>query len=529
MTQHDNPASARHRPDRESALTARPRGLEELTRHPGLAAAIALAQSATETAPLPKVPSETAPVDLPPAGPQANARGPRRLALWERILIAAVALVLAAIAVSWLFGIRLTYGHGPAHVVVAGPTWAHNSLWHPLVYVVWLVPLGELGLMFLGRMHYQLWFKRAPRGQFRLLLIQITTTGNEALRVNEIIGQIRCYELRMPLQIWVVTEPWGAIVTKAGYPGADRVLVVPETFSARSARKARALEFSRQVRGALGLDTADVKILFNDDDVTPTENYIKTAFAAKYDVCEGVTVPRVHYSTGPLAHFFASHVDDTRTRGCLTYCSVFQGIIGKPLWVHGEGLTATGEAERKVTWDWPVFASEDLTFGQNAAKMGLRWGWFHEYVELTSPWGLKDFFTQRKRWTWGNIHAISRRDVLPLSRAIPLAAKYALDASIVVLSLAGLALRFAGYLPPGSPVYDASKVAVLSWLLMFFYCGWVAAEHKPTSDSRLLHATIAALLSPVSSMLAFIVLVIAVFQGNPRTFEVIRKTRETTP
>jgi hypothetical protein len=97
-----------------------------------------------------------------------------------------------------------------------------------------------------------------------------------------------------------------------------------------------------------------------------------------------------------------------------------------------------------------------------------------------------------------------------------------------MLSLAGLALRFAGYLPAGSPVYDVSKLAILSWLLMFFYCGWVAAEHKPTSDSRLLHATIAALLSPVSSMLAFIVLVIAVFQGNPRTFEVIRKTRETT-
>ena len=74
-----------------------------------------------------------------------------------------------------------------------------------------------------------------------------------------------------------------------------------------------------------------------------------------------------------------------------------------------------------------------------------------------------------------------------------------------------------------------SKLAILSWMLMFFYCGWVAAEQKPTSDSRLLHATIAALLSPVSSMLAFIVLVITVIQGNPHTFEVIRKTRETTP
>lgn len=401
-----------------------------------------------------------------------------------------------------------------------------DSLPKTLIYLVWLVPLGELALLAAGQAHFHLRFRRSRRGQFRLLIIQITTTGNEAARVGEIITQIRGYRLRMPHEIWVVTEPWGNVTTKAGYPGADHVLVVPEGFTARSERKARALEFSRQVRTLRGLDTADVKILYNDDDVTPTASYVRTAFAADYDVCEGITVPRVHYSSRPLAHFLASHVDDSRTRGCLTYCSVFQGVLGKPLWVHGEGLTATGAAERMVTWDWPVFASEDLTFGQNAAKMGLRWGWFHDYVELTSPWGARDFMVQRKRWTWGNIHAIGHRDVLPLSRAVPLAAKYGLDAMIWAGSLTGLVLRFAGYLPSSSSIYDVSKLAILSWLLMFFYCGWVAAEQKPTNDSRFLHATLAALLAPLTSTLAFVVLVAAVFQGNPRTFEVIRKTRE---
>jgi Glycosyl transferase family group 2 len=521
-----NPAAARHHRHGQPASTAPSPGLRELTEHHDLAAQAEVARLATEPWPRAPDPRATVPVDLP-AAPPANERSPRTLALWERLLIIAITSAFAIVVVSFLVGTRLAGAH--VHVVLAGPAWARKIPWRLAIYLAWLVPLGELGLMTLGRVHYLLGFARAPRGRFRLLLVQITTTGNESIRVNEIIAQIRGYDLRMPMEIWVVTEPWGATTTTAGYPGADRVMVVPETFTAKSERKARALEFSRQVRGMLGLDTADVKILFNDDDVTPTESYIKTAFAARYDVCEGITVPRVHYSTGPLAHFFASHVDDTRTRGCLTYCSVFQGIIGKPLWVHGEGLTATGEAERLVTWDWPVFASEDLTFGQNAAKMGLRWGWFHDYVELTSPWGIKDFFTQRKRWTWGNIHAISRRDVLPLSRALPLAAKYALDASIVMLSLAGIALRFLGFLPAGSPIYGVAKLAILSWMLMFFYCGWVAAEHKPTSDSRLLHAAIAALLSPVSSMLAFIVLVITVIQGNPRTFEVIRKTREMTP
>ena len=49
-------------------------------------------------------------------------------------------------------------------------------------------------------------------------------------------------------------------------------------------------------------------------------------------------------------------------------------------------MVITGAAETKVTWNWHAVASEDLIFGQRAAQAGLRWGWFHEYAEVTSPW-----------------------------------------------------------------------------------------------------------------------------------------------
>jgi hypothetical protein len=398
--------------------------------------------------------------------------------------------------------------------------------WRAIIYFVWLVPLIELALLTAGQLYYHLRFKRAPRGRFRLLIIQVTTTGNEVKRVNEIIDQIHGYDLRMPYWVWVVTEPG----KPAFYRGADRVITVPKSFTARSERKARALEYARQVRLAEGLANPDVKILFNDDDVVPTEGYIQTAFIADYDVCEGITAPRVDYGGRPWAHFFACHVDDMRTRGCLVYCSVFQGIFGKPLHVHGEGLTVTGWAESIVTWNWPVFASEDLTFGQNAAKMGLRWGWFHEYVELTSPWTLGDFFTQRKRWIWGNIHAISHRDVLPLSRAIAIALKYVWGAVIVFGSMIGLVLRLSGVLPSSSPIYDVSKLAILTWLGVFFACGWIGTGSKffrRTDDSRMLSALGAVVMAPISSIMTLVVIVVSLIQGNPRTFQVIRKTRET--
>jgi hypothetical protein len=393
-----------------------------------------------------------------------------------------------------------------------------------LIYAVWLVPLVELAMLTAGQLYYRFRFRIAPAGKFGHLIVQITTTGREEQRVNEVIGQIRGYDLAISYEIWVVTEPGAG----DQYPLADRVLTVPTGFTVRSERKARALEYSRQVRRALGLDTADIKILFNDDDVAPTKRYIETAFTADYDICEGITVPRTEYAVRPLGHFLASHADDLRTHACLVYCSVFQGIIGRPLHVHGEGLTVTGEAESKVTWDWPAFASEDLVFGQKAVRAGLRWGWFHEYVELTSPWNMRDFITQRRRWLWGDIHGVLHRDVFSLAGAAAVVAKYLVGLVTVLFSLTGIYMKLNGQLPVNSPVYSVSKLAILSWLALFFACGWIGASSRVTGrndDSRLLSAAAAVVMSPVSSMLAIMVLVVSLIHGNPRTFEVIRKTR----
>lgn len=400
---------------------------------------------------------------------------------------------------------------------------AHARALRLAIYAVWLVPLAELTMLLLGQAKYRFGFHSAP-DKFRLLILQMTTTGREMARVNEIIGTIRDFQLTIPYEVWVVTEPSRG----DSYPLADRVITVPASFTARARKKARALCYSAQLRQSIGLDTADVKILYNDDDVQPTKSYIEKAFAADYDICEGITAPRAFYGGLPFGHFLASHVDDMRTRGCLIYCSVFQGLIGKPLHVHGEGLTVTGECERVVGWDRPVFASEDLTFGQNAAYIGMRWGWFSDYIELTSPWSFHEFLIQRKRWFWGNMHAISHRDVLPLSRAMAVAAKWLFGCMTVIVSVTGLVLRYTGYLPPTSPVYDVSKLAIATWLAVFAVCGWIDASSRidrRNDDSRLLNALAAVIMAPVSSVMSVFVITVALYQGNPRTFEVIRKTR----
>jgi hypothetical protein len=453
--------------------------------------------------------------------PEPALRPPRsRLLARAGHLVAVLvgALLLAAI-------VALGLGAHVTHAPAGGPRIAFG--WpgmRYLIYAVWMVPVVELVLLFVGQFNNRFRFRRAAPGTFAGMIIQITTTGREQERVNEIISQIRGYRLVMKHQIWVVTEPG----QHDHYPAADQVIIVPADFVARSERKARALEYSRRVRVSRGLNRPNIKILFNDDDVAPTKAYIERAFEADYDICEGVTSPRTEYAVRPLGHFLASHADDMRTHACLVYCSVFQGILGRPLHVHGEGLTVTGAAENIVTWNWPAFASEDLVFGQRAARAGLRWGWFHEYVELTSPWTLRDFITQRRRWLWGDIHGIRHRDVLSLRGALLVAGKYLFGLVTLAFSVAGLVLRLTGQLPGQSSIYNAAKLSIVAWLVVFFACGWIGASSRVshrTNDSKLLQASTAVLMLPVSSFLTLAGVLIPLVQGNPRTFQVIRKTR----
>src|SRR5215469_4011543 len=404
----------------------------------------------------------------------------------------------------------------PASVVLYRPLWS-------LFYVAWMLPAAELALLLTGQLHYRFRYREAP-DRFRELIIQITTMGAEPGRVNEIIGQIRGYELTMDYQVWVVTEPG----RPADYPSADKVLVVPASFAVTARNKARALEYSRHVRRALCLDRDHVKVLFLDDDVSLTHSYIERAFVADYDISQGVITPRTAYGRRPFGHFAVSHADDFRTHACLVYCSLFQGVLSRPLHVHGEGLAVTGRAEGLITWDYPVVASEDLAFGHRARRHGLKWGWFHEYAEVTSPWSLGDFLIQRNRWIWGDIHAIRHRSVLPLSGALLVSAKYVLGVLGLACSVAGLYLRATGRIGPTSSILNYAKLSVLCWTAVFFGCGWIGASSAHAGsdgDSRLLSGVTAVLMLPISAIMTFTVVVISLAQGDPRTFRTIRKTR----
>jgi hypothetical protein len=385
-----------------------------------------------------------------------------------------------------------------------------------LTIFVWCFPIAEVSIMLFGLGTARFDRRHKSGSGATEAIIQITTIGNHET-VNWIVQRLRDYELPFPLRIWIVTEPF----VPQGFVGMDEVLVVPGDFQALAKYKARAQEYSRIIRKQRGLSRHDVKVIMLDDDTLPTRKFLVDVFNADYDVCEGVTTPRLHYGR------FLSHMDDLRTLSCLTICSAFQGH-GHPIWVHGEGLCVRGSAEDVVTWDYPIVASEDLVFGQNAVERRMTWGFVWEYVQLTSPWTIKDFIKQRRRWIWGNIYAIRLGLLPPLGTAL-LVARYILGLAAGFVLVATLLVPL-GFIYIPEQWYAPLFLMLALWLTQFAYAAWVGSSYEERPYSRRIRdAAIGVLLAPITSAMTFLVIMWVLFKGDPKRFEVIAKVRPDRP
>lgn len=368
-----------------------------------------------------------------------------------------------------------------------------------VVVAAWTVPVVLPGMALFGYVRG----RRLRTAFAREMIIQITTVGNQET-VNAIIAAIRGYDLDFPYHIWVVSEP----SSPTGYEGVDRMIVVPADFECRASYKCRALEYVRRLRAAEGLVDRDLKILYLDDDSLPAKGYVEKAFHADHDICQGIVAPRNDYGR------FLSYMDDLRTLNCLVFCSVFQGT-GHPIQVHGEGLCVRASAEQVVTWDHAVVASEDLVFGQIAAHKGLDWGFFYDFIGITSPWSFRDYVKQRRRWTWGNIHAIAR--VLPPGAKARLVAKYVLGFGGYCIATAGVILDRVGMLDIPAEIRMMLVFSVVAFLGSFAVCAWV------NGGGRARQSGASVVLAFFTCGFNFVVQIIGIARGNPRRFEVIEK------
>jgi len=393
--------------------------------------------------------------------------------------------------------------------------------WFLLAFFV--TPLVEMVLMVVGVLWSLLFYREDPN-KHRELIIQVTTVGKEVRLVQKTVSKIRSYNLRMPYRIWVVVEPEFAGLY-GDFVGAE-VMVVPKGFKCLPIDKARALEWSRLERVKRGLNRADVKIMFVDDDTLPSKRYIRLAFNGDYDVCQGITIANRWFGALSFRHFLLSHMDNIRVRNCLIYCSCTQGVTQKPCFVHGEGLCITGWAEDVITWDRRIIASDDLVFGTNAAHQGLSWGFFLAAIQLVSPHSFKDAFNQKKRWTFGNLDAIKNRKIMPLAAAIFKAWKYLFGLVSVPASLTGAILLLNGVAKVPPQAHVVFWISLGAWFFSYGLSGWLAAGGEPNQErlghglkfwaNRIWQTVAATILTPFTALAPIVIIVLSLVNGRPK-------------
>jgi hypothetical protein len=118
-----------------------------------------------------------------------------------------------------------------------------------LALVVWLFPIFVLCCIIYGYLCNRFFWHQNPNPTSKII-IQITTLDNYDI-VNRNIATIRSYDLRIPYDIWIVTE--SSLVDR--YYGADKILTVSPEFMSKAKYKARALDYSCKVKESLGISS----------------------------------------------------------------------------------------------------------------------------------------------------------------------------------------------------------------------------------------------------------------------------------
>ncbi len=265
--------------------------------------------------------------------------------------------------------------------------------------------------------------KIEQRGNYTVIF-QITTRGLEIDAVKRSVNSVLFWAPKYlkKFEVWIVTEEDIPEENRRFFEEISqddhvRVLYVPRDF--RTPRgtmyKARALCYAAKVRELEGLARSDVWVYLMDEESVVGEDTVLSIieFVERYAprgklVAQGMIV----YPNFWGRNIFTSIADISRIVQDITLYRL-QFTYGRPfLAVHGSHLLVRADVEKEVGWDFGPVRAEDLIFGLVVAKrFGRVWGWLRGKLYEQSPFTLKDYAKQRRRWMWGLMDVVRCSDV----------------------------------------------------------------------------------------------------------------------
>jgi cellulose synthase/poly-beta-1,6-N-acetylglucosamine synthase-like glycosyltransferase len=243
------------------------------------------------------------------------------------------------------------------------------------------------------------WLRKPVPG--RRVVVMICTVGQSPSVVEWILEQVRSYGL--PVRAIVIKEARDPF----RYSAEQFVVPVDYTTPNHSRKKMRALQYGIEQlrREGAGKETYIVHL---DDDSVVERDYLEHAFAMPEAAGQGVLRLREFGH-----HTLSSYADNGRVFNCNVMCRHFNDA-GKPMEIHGEGLTLRADVEAEIGWDFGTYGAEDLMMGQSVVRRGYSFGLIPHRVYIAPPTTAKDFYLQRRRWMFSILWSVAPiREIRP--------------------------------------------------------------------------------------------------------------------
>jgi cellulose synthase/poly-beta-1,6-N-acetylglucosamine synthase-like glycosyltransferase len=238
------------------------------------------------------------------------------------------------------------------------------------------------------------------------VIFQITSRGFNVDAVRRSVESLKYWARKYlkDYEIWLVTEPDALI----GDIDGVRVIKVPSDFRTNNNTKfkARALEYARLLRKPYARD--DVWVYFMDEESVVGEDTILGIIDFiennRGEIGQGLIV----YSNFFGKNLLTSLADSIRSSVDVSFY-YFQIMIGFVSWMHGSHVLVRSDIEASIGWDFGTTWGEDSLFGLEAQRRGYRIRWLKGRLYEQSPFTIRDFLKQRRRWLFHSLDVLRRK------------------------------------------------------------------------------------------------------------------------
>ncbi len=294
--------------------------------------------------------------------------------------------------------------------------------------IAWIIPLlasisALIGYFSIKDDDFKL-KRKSQNGNYKVIF-QITTRGFNVDALKRSVESVKYWAPKYikNYEIWIVTEP-------NADPEIDnikdvKIIKVPYEFSTPngSKYKARALEYAKQLRKDYDHENTwiylmDEESVVGEDTILGIIDFIENK---RGSIGQGLII----YSNFYGKNIFTSLADSIRSATDVS-THVFQIKTGFVSWMHGSHVLIRSDVEQKISWDFGKTWGEDSLFGLKAQEFGYKIEWLKGRLYEQSPFTIKDFLKQRRRW------ALHSFDVL--KRKLPLKVKLAYFYSLLIWS-----------------------------------------------------------------------------------------------